>query len=103
MNCGFAPHVPADSTRCPRDSRPRRPMTPQSAHISPARKIIQSKRPSMFDALGEFRVPLEASIYWLGALSHPWPHAKPHNAKVVMLIPGFMAGDLTLAPLAKFF
>jgi triacylglycerol lipase len=77
-------------------------MTPQSAHISPTRKIIQSKRPSMFDALGEFRVPLEASIYWLGALSHPWPHVRPSNAKVVMLIPGFMAGDVTLAPLANF-
>lgn len=56
----------------------------------------------MIDALGELRVPLEASIYWLGALTHPWPHVKPHNAKVVMLIPGFMAGDMTLAPLANF-
>jgi hypothetical protein len=56
----------------------------------------------MLDALGEFRVPLEASIYWLGALAHPWPHVRPHNAKVVMLIPGFMAGDVTLAPLANF-
>ncbi len=56
----------------------------------------------MFDALGEFRVPLEASIYWLGALAHPWPHVRPQNAKVVMLIPGFMAGDVTLAPLANF-
>ena len=55
----------------------------------------------MIDALGELRVPLEASIYWLGALTHPWPHVKPHNAKVVMLIPGFMAGDMTLAPLAN--
>ena len=56
----------------------------------------------MFDALGEFRVPLEASIFWLGALTHPWPHVRPHNAQVVMLIPGFMAGDMTLAPLANF-
>ena len=56
----------------------------------------------MLDALGEFRVPLEASIYWLGALTHPWPHVRPNNAKVVMLIPGFMAGDMTLAPLANF-
>src|SRR5277367_4569608 len=81
--------------------RPRRPMTPPVAQAS-SRNKIQPKRPSMIDALGEFRVPLEASIYWLGALSHPWPHAKPHNAKVVMLIPGFMAGDMTLAPLANF-
>jgi len=76
-------------------------MTPPVAQVS-SRNKIQPKRPSMIDALGEFRVPLEASIYWLGALSHPWPHAKPHNAKVVMLIPGFMAGDMTLAPLANF-
>ncbi|MGA7869330.1 MAG: alpha/beta hydrolase [Candidatus Binatus sp.] len=56
----------------------------------------------MLDTLGEFRVPLEASIYWIGAIVHPWPHVRSHNAKVVMLIPGFMAGDLTLAPLANF-
>jgi triacylglycerol lipase len=56
----------------------------------------------MLHALGEFRVPLEASVYWLGALAHPWPYVRPHNAKVVMLIPGFMAGDVTLAPLANF-
>jgi pimeloyl-ACP methyl ester carboxylesterase len=56
----------------------------------------------MLDALGEFRVPLEATVYWLGAISHPWPHAQPGNRKVVMLIPGFMAGDVTLAPMANF-
>ncbi len=56
----------------------------------------------MLDALGELRVPLEATIYWLGALAHPWPHVKPLNSKVVMLIPGFLAGDVTLAPLANF-
>ena len=56
----------------------------------------------MLDALGEFRVPLEASVYWLGALAHPWPHVAMRDAKVVMLIPGFMAGDVTLAPLANF-
>jgi len=76
-------------------------MTPSIAQISPRNKL-QPKRPSMIDALGELRVPLEASIYWLGALTHPWPHVKLHNAKVVMLIPGFMAGDMTLAPLANF-
>ena len=76
-------------------------MTPSIAQVS-SRNKLQPKRPSMLDALGEFRVPLEASIYWLGALAHPWPHVKPHNAKVVMLIPGFMAGDMTLAPLANF-
>jgi triacylglycerol lipase len=76
-------------------------MTPAIAQIS-SRNKLQPKRPSMLDALGEFRVPLEASIYWLGALAHPWPHVRPQDAKVVMLIPGFMAGDMTLAPLANF-
>ena len=76
-------------------------MTPGSAQIS-SRNTAQSQRPSLLDALGEFRVPLEASIYWLGALTHPWPHVPPLNSKVVMLIPGFMAGDVTLAPLANF-
>src|SRR5271156_2372110 len=77
-------------------------MTPSSAQIS-SRIPLQPKRPSMLDALGEFRVPLEASIYWLGALTHPWPHVRPENAKVVMLIPGFMAGDTTPAPAGGFF
>lgn len=78
-------------------------MTPGNAQtLNSSRNVRQPKRPSMIDALGEFRVPLEASIYWLGALTHPWPHVRPHNAKVVMLIPGFMAGDMTLAPLANF-
>jgi triacylglycerol lipase len=67
-----------------------------------SRKATQPKRPSMLNALSELRVPLEASIYWVGALARPWPHAQPENVKVVMLIPGFLAGDLTLAPLANF-
>jgi len=74
-------------------------MTPAIAQIS-SRNKLQPKRPSMLDALGEFRVPLEASIYWLGALAHPWPHVRPQDAKVVMLIPGFMAGDQTLTRMA---
>jgi len=76
-------------------------MTPGSAQIS-SRIAPQPQRPSLLDSLGEFRVPLEASICWLGALTHPWPHVQPLNSKVVMLIPGFMAGDVTLAPLANF-
>jgi triacylglycerol lipase len=77
-------------------------MTPGSARIRYARKALKPKRPSLFEALAEFRVPLEASVYWLGALTHPWPRVRPDNSKVVMLIPGFMAGDVTLAPLANF-
>src|SRR5260370_16177971 len=76
-------------------------MTAGTAQISSRSKLLP-KRPSMFDALGEFRVPLEASIYWLGALAHPWPRVSPRNAQIVMLIPGFMAGDMTPAPLANF-
>jgi hypothetical protein len=76
-------------------------MTQGSAQIN-SRDRHQPKRPSLINSLGEFRVPLEASIYWLGALTHPWPHARPRNRKIVMLIPGFLAGDVTLAPLANF-
>jgi hypothetical protein len=56
----------------------------------------------MLDALGEFRVPLEATMLWLHAFTYPWPHAEPGKGKLVMLIPGFLAGDITLAPLANF-
>ncbi len=69
------------------------------AHV-PSQKSL--KRPSMLAALGEFRVPFEATVFWLGALTHPWPHANADNRKVVLLIPGFMAGDVTLAPMANF-
>src|SRR5258708_20226698 len=71
------------------------------AHVSPQIKL-SSKRPSLFDALGEFRMPLEATVFWLGALTHPWPHADADNRKVILLIPGFIAGDVTLAPMATF-
>lgn len=76
-------------------------MTPRSVETS-SRIALQPERPSLLDALGEFRVPLEATVFWLGALNHPWPHAQPLNSKVVLLIPGFLAGDATLAPLANF-
>lgn len=67
-----------------------------------SRIASRPRRPSLLEALGEFRVPFEASVFWLGALAYPWPHAEPLNSKVVMLIPGFLAGDVTLAPLASF-
>jgi PGAP1-like protein len=63
----------------------------------------EPQRPSFFDTLAELRFPLEASLFWLGALSYPWPRVEPANSKTVMLIPGFMAGDVTLAPMANFF
>jgi triacylglycerol lipase len=60
------------------------------------------KRPSLFDALGEFRVPYEAAVSWLSTFNYPWHHVDRAESKVVMLIPGFMAGDATLIPLAHF-
>jgi triacylglycerol lipase len=60
------------------------------------------RRPSMLDALGELRVPLEATILWLHAWTYPWPRVSAGRAKTVMLIPGFMAGDITLGPMANF-
>src|SRR5580692_9751178 len=57
-----------------------------SIALNRTRKAKPPIRPSMLNALSELRVPLEASIYWIGALAHPWPHAQPENAKVVMLI-----------------
>src|ERR1700704_2007449 len=75
------------------------------AHIPSTSKLSTRLplRPSLFEALGEFRMPLEATVFWLGALTHPWPHADADNRKVILLIPGFMAGDVTLAPVADFF
>ena len=75
-------------------------MTPQSVETSS--HAFPTRHPSLLKSLGEFRVPLEATFFWVGALAHPWPRVSPLESKVVMLIPGFMAGDLTLVPLANF-
>jgi pimeloyl-ACP methyl ester carboxylesterase len=61
-----------------------------------------SARPSLFAALGELRAPLEGSLFWLSALTHRFPKARPDARRIVMLIPGFMAGDATLAPMSAF-
>ena len=71
------------------------------AYVGPVDNV-EPHRPSLLDALGELRFPFEASLFWLGALSYPWPRVEPANSKTVMLIPGFMAGDVTLAPMATF-
>ncbi len=60
------------------------------------------KPPGALDILGELRAPLEALSFLSRGLGHPWPRCKPRDGKLVMLIPGFMVGDLTLAPLARF-
>jgi triacylglycerol lipase len=62
-----------------------------------------ARRPSLVNSLFEFRFPVEAAaLFWSYAIHHPRPHIDDSNRKTVMMIPGFMAGDLTLAPLAKF-
>lgn len=45
---------------------------------------------------------MEAALFWIHGLQHPWPRVEKANRKVVMLIPGFMAGDLSLLPLSEF-
>ncbi len=60
-------------------------------------------RPTLLDSFGELRAPLEATILWMHAFTYPWPHAEPGKGKLLMFIPGFMAGDITLAPMATFF
>jgi triacylglycerol lipase len=74
----------------------------QAFAITDNPEAFAPQRPSLLDTLGELRFPFEASLFWLGALSYPWPRVKPANSKTVMLIPGFMAGDVTLAPMANF-
>jgi triacylglycerol lipase len=60
-----------------------------------------AQRPSLLHSLFELRFPMEAALFWIHGIHHPWPHVAQHgNRKSVMLIPGFMAGDMTLAPLA---
>ena len=60
-----------------------------------------SQRPSLLHSLFELRFPMEAAMFWLHGIHHAWPHVSGHgNRKSVMMIPGFMAGDMSLAPLA---
>ena len=62
-----------------------------------------ARRPSLVNALFELRLPIEAAaLFWSYGIYHPRPRVDDGNRKIVMMIPGFMAGDLTLAPLAKF-
>jgi triacylglycerol lipase len=60
-----------------------------------------TQRPSLLHSLFELRFPMEAALFWLHGIHHPWPHVgKGGHRKAVMMIPGFMASDMTLAPLA---
>jgi len=59
------------------------------------------QRPSFLHSLFELRFPMEAALFWIHGIHHQWPHVAKHgNRKSIMLIPGFMAGDISLAPLA---
>jgi triacylglycerol lipase len=60
-----------------------------------------AQRPSLLHSFFELRFPMEAALFWIHGIHHPWPSVAKHgNRKSVMLIPGFMAGDMSLAPLA---
>ena len=62
-----------------------------------------ARRPSLVNSLLEFRFPIEAAVLlWNYGIKRLRPQIDDSNRKIVMMIPGFMAGDLTLAPLAKF-
>jgi hypothetical protein len=58
------------------------------------------RRPFLINSLLELRAPMEAALFWVNGIRHPWPHAEEGNRKSVMLIPGFMASDMSLVPLA---
>ena len=59
-----------------------------------------AQRPSLLHSLFELRFPMEAALFWIQGIHHPWPHADAGNSKAIMMIPGFMAHDMTLAPMA---
>jgi hypothetical protein len=56
----------------------------------------------VLDILGELRAPLEALAYTFRALRPPWPRFDKGEGKLVMLVPGFMAGDFSLSLMARF-
>ncbi len=61
----------------------------------------QGQRPSFLHSLFELRVPMEMALFWVHGIYHQWPHVAKHgNRKSIILIPGFMASDTSLAPLA---
>ena len=58
------------------------------------------QRPALLHSLFELRFPMEAALFWIHGIHHPWPHVSAGNRKSIMFIPGFMASDVTLAPIA---
>jgi triacylglycerol lipase len=73
----------------------------QSELMAGAVEATRGQRPSFLHSLFELRVPMEIALFWVHGIHHQWPHVAKHgNRKSIMLIPGFMAGDTSLAPLA---
>ncbi len=71
----------------------------QTAGSTATKRFTQ--RPSLLNSLFELRFPLEAAQFLIHGIHHPWPHVEADgHRKSIMMIPGFMAGDMTLAPLA---
>jgi triacylglycerol lipase len=70
--------------------------------VGAAEPAQAAQRPLLIHSLFELRFPLEAALFWIHGIHHPWPRVEESNRKTVMMIPGFMAGDLTLTPLAVF-
>ncbi len=73
-----------------------------TADTDPSELAAGGRRPSPLHSLFELRVPIEAALFWIHGIQHPWPRVERADRKVVMFIPGFMAGDLSLAPLSMF-
>jgi len=60
------------------------------------------EQPSSMMFLGEVLSVVEAATSWLYFYRYPFPRVPRAIGKTVLLIPGFMASDLTLMPMASF-
>lgn len=59
------------------------------------------QRPTPLGILTEWRFVPEA-MSWLSAMHKRWPHPESGQGRVVLFLPGFLAGDVSLAPMASF-
>ena len=57
--------------------------------------------PSSAMLIGEALSVFEAATSWLYAYRYPFPRVPRVHGKSILLIPGFMAGDLSLMPMAS--
>ncbi len=63
---------------------------------------LEVSRPSLLQGLYELRFPVEVALLLGYAAGRRWPVQDGRHSRSVMLIPGFLAGDVTLLPLASF-